>query len=298
VRQNCLEYVLVDVEFFYRYLFFSRKKARSSLNNTVEIEQMDKKDKESSKRKESTEASREHDKKGDEQEISIDELDATNNQETSDEKKKNEQKITQESSPAKTLLQTLCEDELQELLSAREKLDEQSEILEEKKSLLAEYEDLLKRKQADFENYRKRVQREFDDFKKYATSDLVLDILNVIDDFERAIDSARSSKDFDTLLEGILLVEKHLRNLLENKYGIELIETVGREFDPMVHDAIMMEESEEYSEDTVVEDFQKGYKLHDRVLRPAKVKVAKAVSSNSASDEKTDEVAESSGKGD
>jgi len=66
----------------------------------------------------------------------------------------------------------------------------------------------------------------------------------------------------------------------------------------MVHDAIMMEESEKYSEDTVVEDFQKGYKLYDRVLRPAKVKVAKAVSSNSESNEKTDEVAESSGKGD
>jgi len=268
------------------------------VDRIIKIENMDRKDKENSKRKKNTEASRGYDKKGDEQEISIDKLDATNNQEISAEKKKNGQNTTQECSPAKTLLQTLCEDELQELLSVREKLDEQSKILEEKKSLLSEYEDLLKRKQADFENYRKRVQREFDDFKKYATSDLVLDILNVIDDFERAIDSARSSKDFDTLLEGILLVEKHLRNLLESKYDIEPIETVGREFDPMVHDAIMMEESEQYSEDTVVEDFQKGYKLHDRVLRPAKVKVAKAVSSNSASDEKTDEVAESSGKGD
>jgi len=126
----------------------------------------------------------------------------------------------------------------------------------------------------------------------------VLDILNIIDDFERAIDAARSSRNFNVLLDGILLVEKQLRNLLENKYGIEPIETVGREFDPMVHDAIMMEESEKYSEDTVVEDFQKGYKLYDRVLRPAKVKVAKAVSSNSESNEKTDEVAESSGKGD
>ncbi len=255
---------------------------------------MDKKDKKIPEQQ--TEKTKHGGRQTDEREIAIDGLDDMN-QEAASAEGSEKPKIEKET-PAKTLLQTLCEDELQELLDAREMLEEQSKTLEEKCTLLAEYEDLLKRKQAEFENYRKRVQREFDDFKKYATSDLVLDILNVIDDFERAIDSARSSKDFNVLLEGILLVEKQLRNLLENKYGIEPIETVGREFDPMVHDAIMMEESGKYSEDTVVEDFQKGYKLHDRVLRPAKVKVAKAVSSSSESDEKTDEVAESSGKGD
>jgi len=260
---------------------------------------MDKKDKSRSRQREQNQKTEHAAKKADKQEIAIDRLDDMNAEEVSAEKSDNsESQKGQKSTPAKILLQTLCEDELQELLDAREKLEKQSKVLEEKSKLLAEYEDLLKRKQAEFENYRKRVQREFEDFKKYATSDLVLDILNIIDDFERAIDSARSSKDFNVLLEGILLVEKQLRNLLENKYGIEPIETVGREFDPMVHDAIMMEESEKYSEDTVVEDFQKGYKLYDRVLRPAKVKVAKAVSSNNESDEKTDEVAESSGKGD
>jgi len=87
------------------------------------------------------------------------------------------------------------------------KLEDQSKVLEEKSKLLAEYEDLLKRKQAEFENYRKRVKREFEDFKKYATSDLVLDILNIIDDFERAIDAARSSRNFNVLLDGILLLK-------------------------------------------------------------------------------------------
>jgi molecular chaperone GrpE len=254
---------------------------------------MDKKDKTNLKRKENKEGTEVAAQ--DEKEISIDGLDG----ESEASQESPEIKKTEKGSPAKTLLQTLCEDELQELIDARTNLEEQSKILEEKNRLLAEYEDLLKRKQADFENYRKRVQREFEDYKKYATSDIVLDILNVIDDFERAIDSARVSKDFDTLMEGILLVEKQLRNFLENKYGIEPIETVGREFDPTVHDAIMMEESEQYSEDTVIEDFQKGYKLHDRVLRPAKVKVAKAVSSdNTANDnDNEDDVAESSGKG-
>lgn len=184
-----------------------------------------------------------------------------------------------------------CED----LLAAQEKTEMQAKILEEKDKLLKEYEDLLKRKQAEFENYRKRVQKELEDYRKYATSELVLDILNTIDDFERAIDSAKSSRDLDMLLDGIMLVEKQLRNILEKKHGVEKIETVGREFDPTVHDAIMMEESGDHEEDTVVEAFQSGYRMHDRVLRPAKVKVAKAVSGGEQ--DQVNETRESSGKG-
>jgi molecular chaperone GrpE len=192
-------------------------------------------------------------------------------------------------------LRELLGDECDELLAAKEKVEVQARILEEKDKLLGEYEDLLKRKQAEFENYRKRVQRELEDFRKYATSELVLDIINIIDDFERAIGSAESSRDFDTLLEGIRLVEKQLRSILEKKHGVEKIEAVGKEFDPTVHDAIMMEETEEFAEDTVVDAFQSGYRMHDRVIRPAKVKVAKAVSPGSGSEVNA---SESSEKGD
>jgi molecular chaperone GrpE len=170
-------------------------------------------------------------------------------------------------------------EELQELLQAKQKLEEQSAELERKEALLAEYEDLLKRKQAEFENYRKRGEKEAQDFKRYANVEIVLDVLNTIDDFERAIESTKSSRDFDALVDGIMLVEKQLKTVLENKYSVKVIEAVGKEFDPTVHDAIMMEESENHDEDTVIEDFQKGYIMHDRVIRPAKVKVAKAVSS-------------------
>ena len=174
----------------------------------------------------------------------------------------------------------LCEDEIISLLKAKIALEEKNQILEEKTSLLSEYEDLLKRKQAEFENYRKRVQKEMLENRKYATSEMVLDIVNIIDDFERAIGSAESSKDFTSLLEGIVITKKQLLGVLEKKHGVKRIDAVGKEFDPNLHDAIMVEESEKHKEDTVVEDFQAGYVMHERVVRPTKVKVAKAVVGN------------------
>ena len=187
------------------------------------------------------------------------------------------------------LLKELSAEEIEELSQAKQLLEEQRKIVEEKDELIAEYEDLLKRKQADFENYKKRTQKEAQDFKKYANMEIVLDVLNMMDDFERAIESTESSKDFDALHEGILLVEKQIRTVLENKYGVKVIEAVGKEFDPTIHDAIMMEESEKHEEDTVIEDFQKGYVMHDRVIRPSKVKVAKAVTPENSENDVTDE---------
>jgi molecular chaperone GrpE len=187
------------------------------------------------------------------------------------------------------LLKELPAEELEELFQAKQLLEEQRRLVEEKDALIAEYEDLLKRKQADFENYKKRTQKEAQDFKKYANMEIVLDVLNMMDDFERAIESTESSKDFDALHEGILLVEKQIRTVLENKYGVKVIEAVGKEFDPTIHDAIMMEESEKHEEDTVIEDFQKGYTMHDRVIRPSKVKVAKAVSTENNENDVADE---------
>jgi molecular chaperone GrpE len=186
-------------------------------------------------------------------------------------------------------LDNLTEDGFQELLQSQRQLEEYRKRLEETSARAAEYEDLLKRKQAEFENFRKRAQKEAEEFKKYANREIVLDVLNVIDDFERAIESTKSSKDFDTLLEGILLVEKHLRTNLENKYGVKSIEALGQKFDPTIHEAFMMEESEKHDEDTVIEDLQKGYTMHERVIRPAKVKVAKAISSNNKSNDSIEE---------
>lgn len=182
------------------------------------------------------------------------------------------------------LLDSLDENGIKELLLAKKELDDKNQILEEKSKLLMEYEDLIKRKQAEFDNYRKRIMREIEENKIYATVEIVLDILNIIDNFERAIDSAKSSRDFDALIEGIVIIENEFKSLLEKKYGVNIIDAVGKEFDPTIHDAIMMEESDEYPEDTVVEDFQKGYRMHNRIIRHSKVKVAKAVSSANNTD--------------
>jgi molecular chaperone GrpE len=204
-----------------------------------------------------------------------------------------EQQTGEESSkgePVRELsYEDLTEEDFKKLLYAKEQLEEYGRALEESRARATEYEDLLKRKQAEFENFRKRSLKEVEEFKKYANKEIILDILNVIDDFERAIHSTKSSKDFDTLLEGILLVEKQLRTNLENKYGVKGIEAVGQKFDPTIHEAFMMEESEKHDEDTVIEDFQKGYTMHERVIRPAKVKVAKAVSPGTESKDSKEE---------
>jgi molecular chaperone GrpE len=144
------------------------------------------------------------------------------------------------------------------------------ELEQENSELKAQY----LRKQADFENFRKRMQREKQEAIKYANTNLLQDIVAIIDDFERAIKSSEESKDFDSFHSGIQLIERQLVNMLENKYGLKRMESEGEEFDPQKHEAIAMVESPEHDTQTVVEDYQKGYMINDRVLRHAKVRVA------------------------
>lgn len=130
------------------------------------------------------------------------------------------------------------------------------------------------RKQADFENFRKRMQREKKEAIDYANSNLLLDLVSIIDDFERAIKSSEESRDFESFHSGIKLIEKQFVGMLERKYGLARMESEGKEFDPQEHEAINMEESSDYDVQTVVEEYQRGYKLNERVLRHPKVKVA------------------------
>lgn len=146
--------------------------------------------------------------------------------------------------------------------------------LEEENSDL---KDQLLRKQADYENFRKRMFREKEDAIRYANSRLLLDLTSVIDDFERAIHSAEISKDFDSFLEGISLIEKQMTAMLKNRWGLKRFSSQGEKFDPGKHEAIASEESDKIDDPVVLEDYQKGYYLNDRLLRPARVKVAKPV---------------------
>ncbi len=149
----------------------------------------------------------------------------------------------------------------------------------------AELKDLLLRKQAEFENFRKRLQREKEESIKYANAMLLLDLTNIIDDFERAIQSAKDSDDFTSFHSGVALIEKRLTQMLENKWGLKRFDSQGDVFDPDKHEAIMAEESEAVNAPTVVEDFQRGYLLNERILRPAKVKVAQPSTGNNETDD-------------
>ena len=144
---------------------------------------------------------------------------------------------------------------------------------------LAELNDQYLRKTADFENFRKRMNREKQELVDFANQNLLMDLLPVIDDFERAIKSAetcsslKSSKEFSGFFEGIVMIEKSLSTKLENKWGLKRFDSEGELFDPNRHEAIQMEKSPDISEAVVKDDYLKGYLLKDRVIRFAKVKV-------------------------
>ncbi|MDR2730385.1 MAG: nucleotide exchange factor GrpE [Treponema sp.] len=138
---------------------------------------------------------------------------------------------------------------------------------------LAETRDQLLRKAADFENFRKRMNQEKQSAIEYANQNLLLDIIPVIDDFERAIQSGESSQDFKGLFEGITMIEKRLVSQLESKWGLKRFNSAGEPFDPNKHEALMMEKSPDVEEAVVAEDLIKGYMLKERVIRAAKVKV-------------------------
>ena len=128
------------------------------------------------------------------------------------------------------------------------------------------------RKLADYENFRKRMFREKEDSVQYANTQILSDLVGVVDDFDRAVRSSETSKDFQALHDGVDMIRKRLLGLLESKYGLAGFSSEGDAFDPNMHEAVMSEQGD-CEEPMVVEEFVKGYKLRDRILRSAKVKV-------------------------
>jgi molecular chaperone GrpE len=131
--------------------------------------------------------------------------------------------------------------------------------------------DRIARMQADFENARKRATRELQDYREYALADAIRDLLPVLDSFERALKSSSSERD---LRGGIELISKQLEDAL-TKLGLRAIPAKGTAFDPRFHEAIEMVETNAAPDHQIVEELQRGYKLKDRLLRPAMVKVAR-----------------------
>jgi len=138
--------------------------------------------------------------------------------------------------------------------------------------------DRLLRVSAEFDNYKKRTTREVDEFRKFANEALLKDLLHIIDNLERAIVSANDSGDANScVVEGVGMTRDELLKIF-SRYGVSPVEAVGKPFDPTYHQAIMQEETDAHPENTVVSEMQKGYVLHDRLLRPAMVVVAKSAS--------------------
>jgi len=150
------------------------------------------------------------------------------------------------------------------------------DILELKKKAVERdtYLDQLLRTKAEFMNYQKRMVKESESTSQFAVQSLILDFLPELDNFDRALKLADSSKDIVKFVEGIKLIEEQLFKVL-GKYGVEPIETVGKPFDPNLHEAVMEEENNEMPHHTIIDEFQKGFLLKERVIRPSKVKVSK-----------------------
>ena len=150
-------------------------------------------------------------------------------------------------------------------------LQSQVDALAQEKAAL--YDQLLRR-QAEFENYRKRVERERTDAHHKARADVLVELLPVLDNFERALASLQGSGgDAASLRHGVELIHRQFKDAL-TKFGLQPVEALGQTFDPHLHEAVTIEATDEHKENTVIEEFERGYKLGDKLLRPAKVKVA------------------------
>ncbi len=145
--------------------------------------------------------------------------------------------------------------------------------LKEKTKMCDEYLDMLQRKVAEFDNYKKRTIKEKEEIYTNALIDTVSQFLPSLDDLERAINSCQDDAQASNLLHGVEMILQGIKDVF-SKLGVEEIQSVGQEFNPKYHDAVMHIEDKEVDNNIIVEEFQKGYKIKDKVIRYSMVKVA------------------------
>jgi molecular chaperone GrpE len=143
--------------------------------------------------------------------------------------------------------------------------------LENLKAEKATYLDRLARLQAEFDNYRKRAAKEQQDFRDYALADALKQVLPILDSLDRALKTENAST--DDFRAGVDLIDRQFHDVL-SRLGVEPIQAAGQPFDPNMHQAIQMVDTDEVAENHVVDELQRGYKIKDRLLRPAMVRVA------------------------
>lgn len=154
-----------------------------------------------------------------------------------------------------------------------ESIGETSSFVDSLRTQLDAKENQLKRLAADFENFRRRQVQEREDLFKYGQKDLILSLLPVVDNFERAITASKDAKDVTSVIEGIEKIQKQLIDAMQ-KNGVELIEALDKPFDPNFHEAVQQMVNDEKPDQTVINELQKGYTLSGRVIRPSMVVVS------------------------
>jgi molecular chaperone GrpE len=157
-----------------------------------------------------------------------------------------------------------------------EPIEDLTEQLKAKELEARENYDRLLRVSAEFENYKKRASRDMEEFRKYSNQSLIKEMLSVVDNLELAINSTNGHDAFDKgLLDGLEITHKEILKVFE-KFNVKPINAKGQPFDPTFHEAVMQEETDEHPDNTVINELQKGYLIHDRLLRPSMVVVAKS----------------------
>lgn len=149
----------------------------------------------------------------------------------------------------------------------------QSSIIEEYQAKLEEADTRYLRLQADYDNFRRRTKLDSEANQKYRAQNIITDLLPVLDNFERALQTQVDQEQAKSLLQGMEMVYRLLNEAIK-KEGVEPIDAIGKEFDPHLHQAVMLVEVEDTDSGIIIEEFQKGYKLKDRIIRPSMVKVS------------------------
>ncbi|HIC04163.1 MAG TPA: nucleotide exchange factor GrpE [Nitrospirales bacterium] len=152
---------------------------------------------------------------------------------------------------------------------------------------LQETRDKHLRLAAEFENFKKRTTRERSESIKFSNERILNDFLSIVDNLDRALQHAKEGSEGESLVQGVELVHKQCTDLLA-RFNVTAVDAVGAQFDPVVHQAVSQVETDEHPENTVADEFQRGYRLHDRLLRPALVTVAVPKSTQAVENENTE----------
>ncbi len=180
----------------------------------------------------------------------------------------------------------------QEMEDKKEKIKDIQEEKElgthELKALIDAEKDRALRLTAEFDNYKKRTAKEIQDYKRFANETLLKQLLSVVDNLERAIDTAKQNKDDKGIIDGVKMTHKEILRIFES-FEVKPLKSEGEIFDPKFHQAVTQEESESHPDNTIIKELQKGYTLHGRLIRPSMVIVSKKKSKETKNSEELTE---------